>query len=100
MPRAAINGVGSADIVAADMIATSYGADTGGSGSCAPPTHIQAGVSRNHTPSDTGWMRTPGAIYHPSDRALRAVNCGFVSHTCAEPAQFSASKYGAALDTK
>ena len=29
-------GVGSVDIIAADMIATSYGAGTGGSGSCAP----------------------------------------------------------------
>jgi hypothetical protein len=41
-------GVGSPDIVAADMIATSYGAGTGGSGSCARPTHIQTRGSKWH----------------------------------------------------
>ena len=48
-----------------DMVLLSCVAGPGGSGSCTPPTHIQAGVSRNHTPSDTGEIRTPGAIYHP-----------------------------------
>jgi WD40 repeat protein len=41
--RAAINGVGSADI-----ILTSYGAVSGGSGCCAPPTHIQTRESKWH----------------------------------------------------
>jgi hypothetical protein len=36
-------GVGSADIVL-----TSYSAGTGGSGSCAPPTHIQTRESKWH----------------------------------------------------
>jgi hypothetical protein len=48
MSRTAIMGVGSPDIVAADMIATSYGAGTGGSGSCARPTHIQTRESKWH----------------------------------------------------
>ena len=34
------------------------------------------------------------AILHPSDRALRCVNCGFVSHTCADLRNFRRRSIG------
>jgi hypothetical protein len=35
---------------------------------------------------------------HREDWALRAVSCGFVSHTCAERSHFSATKYNNLAD--